>query len=255
MTLARIGSGFAVLALSASTAFAQSPTAAPAVVDTMPSWGSLFGDLPRDLRRLPSRANAVWLGGAGAMAFGLRKEDVTLTRRAVASGSLDTTLEAGAFVGGGLVQVGGALGMFAVGRWSGRPRVASAGADLVRAQMINAAITQGLKVAAGRLRPDGGRFSLPSGHASSSFATATVLQRRFGWKIGAPAYAMATYVAASRLQENKHYLSDVILGAAIGIVSGRSVTVGHGQHTFALVPVTGPGSIGIGLTRIGARQP
>ena len=47
------------------------------------------------------------------------------------------------------------------------------------------------------------RFWFPSGHSSSSFATATVRQRHFGWKAGVTAYAMATYVASSRLQENR----------------------------------------------------
>jgi len=101
----------------------------------------------------------------------------------------------------------------------------------------------------GRRRPDGSRFSFPSDHASSSFATATVLQRRLGWRVGVPAYAMATYVAASRLQENRHYLSDVVFGAGLGIVVSRSVTVGHGQHALAVVPLAAPGGVGIGFVR------
>ena len=236
---------------TAANAQSTAPPAAPA--ESMPSWGSLFSDLPHDFRRLPSKTNALWLGGAGALAFGLHNEDATLTRKAVGSAELDATLEAGAFIGGGFIQVGGALGTFAIGRLSGRPEVASVGADLVRAQIINTVLTQGIKIAVGRQRPDGTRFSFPSGHTSSSFATAAVLQRRLGWKVGAPAYAMATYVAASRLQENKHYLSDVIFGAAVGIVSGRAVTVGHGRNTFALVPLTPSGGVGIGLTSVGSQ--
>lgn len=271
MTLARLAAATAVLAFGLSPAFAQSvpfdrephvrasgsqvtasPTPPPApAVESMPSWASLFTELPRDVRRLPSKANALWLGGAGTVALALHNEDATLTRKAVASPGLDTTLEAGAFVGGGLIQVGGALGTFAIGRWSGHPEVASVGADLVRAQIINTVLTQGIKVAVGRRRPDGSRFSFPSGHASSSFATAAVLQRRLGWRVGAPAYAMATYVAASRLQENRHYLSDVVFGAAVGIVSARGVTIGHGRHAFTLIPLAGPNSVGVGFARIG----
>ncbi len=271
MILARFAAATTVLAFSLSPAFAQSvpvdrsatpasaavnaqfiaPPASP--VESMPSWGSLFSDLPHDFRQLPSKTNALWLGGAGALALALQKDDASLTRRVVGSAGLDTTLEAGAFVGGGFIQVGGALGTFAIGRLSGRPQVAAVGADLVRAQIINTVLTQGTKIAVGRRRPDGARFSFPSGHASSSFATATVLQRRLGWKVGAPAYAMATYVAASRLQENKHYLSDVIFGAAVGIVSGRAVTVGHGRNRFALIPMTAPGGVGIGFTRVASQ--
>ena len=215
----------------------------------MPTWGSLFGDLPHDTRRLFSKGNALWLGGAGVLALAVHDQDARLTRRAVASAGLDTTLEAGALLGGGIIQVGGALGTFAVGRWSGNAHVASVGSDLVRAQIINTVLTQGIKVSVGRRRPDGTRFSFPSGHASSSFTTATVLQRRLGWRIGIPAYAMATYVAVSRLQENRHYLSDVVFGAGLGIIAGRSVTARLGRHRFTLVPLASPDGMGIGLMR------
>ncbi|MEP7119245.1 MAG: phosphatase PAP2 family protein, partial [Acidobacteriota bacterium] len=237
MTLARTVSAFVLVLTSLTSAAAQPPATTPATPDVMPTWGSLFTELPRDARHLPSKANALWLGGAGALALIVHSEDAALTRRAVASPGLDTTLEAGAFVGGGVVQVGGAFATFVLGKVSDRPRVALVGADLVRAQIINTALTQGLKVAVNRRRPDGSRFSFPSGHASSSFATAAVLQRWLGWKAGVPAVGAATYVAASRLQENRHYLSDVVFGAALGIVAGRAVTVGHGAHTFALTPL------------------
>jgi len=91
--------------------------------------------------------------------------------------------------------------------------------------------------------------SIPSGHSSGTFATATVLQRRYGWKVGIPAYRFAAYVAASRLSENKHLLSDVILGAAIGIMGGRTVTVGRGPVCFAISPMIPPGG-GVGIRRL-----
>jgi membrane-associated phospholipid phosphatase len=124
------------------------------------------------------------------------------------------------------------------------------GADLVQAQIVAGMMTQGLKLAVGRTRPNNGRFSFPSGHASATFANAAVLQRHFGWKVGLPAYGVATYVAASRLQDNRHYASDVIFGAALGIVAGRTMTVGHGRGTFALAPVAVPGGAGVTFTRV-----
>ncbi len=152
-----------------------------------------------------------------------------------------------------MVQAGGALGTYLVGRFAHRPDVAIVGADLVRAQVVGAGITWGIKVATNRQRPDGSRYSFPSGHSASSFATAAVLERHFGWKVGLPAYGLALYVAVSRLSENKHYLSDVIFGAGIGIVSGRAVTVGRGAQTFAMSPTVVRGGVGLTLTRIGAQ--
>ena len=47
-----------------------------------------------------------------------------------------------------------------------------------------------------------------------------MLQRHFGLKAGIPAYAIGAYVAASRMADNRHFPSDLVMGAAVGIVSG-----------------------------------
>lgn len=65
-------------------------------------------------------------------------------------------------------------------------------------------------------------LSMPSGHASSVFATATSLAYSYGWKVGIPAYLAAGFVAASRVSENIHWLSDVTAAAALGIYWGRA---------------------------------
>ena len=80
-----------------------------------------------------------------------------------------------------------------------------------------------------RERPDGsGANSFPSGHAADTMAFATALERHFNWKFYMPAYAAATYVAISRLHDNRHFASDVAAGAAVGIIAGRTVTrTGH----------------------------
>ena len=98
------------------------------------------------------------------------------------------------------------------------------------------------KIATRRARPDGSNHhSLPSGHSAASFATSSVLQRHFGWAIGAPTYAFGAYVAAARMSANRHYLSDVLIGASVGIAAGRSVTVRTGKARFGMgvVPTTG----------------
>lgn len=226
------------------------PAAAPSRGDVAPSFASLFRDLGSDLRRLPSRENAIIFGTAGAASFAVRRYDARVTRQVSNSLILDTVFEPGEVVGGA-VQIGAAFATYAIGRVAGSPRTAAVGGDLVRAQLLNTVLTQGIKLSVGRTRPDGSRFSFPSGHTASSFATAAVLQRHFGWKAGVPAYGLAAFIGGSRLQENKHYLSDVVFGAAVGMVAGRTVTIGRGQTRFAVGPFATPGGAGVNLTLVG----
>jgi len=219
----------------------------------MPSVGSLFRDLGRDFKRLPSWETAIVLGATGGLSLAVSGDDAELSRRAVASGTMDTLFEPGEGVGNGAIQIGGAVATYVVGRTTHNPGVARLGADLVRAQMVNAVITQGVKLSVGRRRPDQGRYSFPSGHTSAAFATAAVLHRHYGWVAAAPAYALATFVAGSRVQENRHFLSDVVFGAGVGIVSGRTVGLGHGRARVALAPFAAPGGGGVSFTLIGQR--
>jgi membrane-associated phospholipid phosphatase len=53
------------------------------------------------------------------------------------------------------------------------------------------------------------------------------LREHFGWKWGAPAYAIGAYVSVSRMVDNKHWASDVVFGTAVGIVSGRAAAFVH----------------------------
>jgi membrane-associated phospholipid phosphatase len=115
------------------------------------------------------------------------------------------------------------------------------GVDLLRAQIVTEGLVEALKFSVRRERPDGSnRQSFPSGHAAVTFAGATVLERHLGWKRAALAYAIATYVAASRLHDNVHYLSDVAFGAAVGTIAARTVAR-HGRDTWTFVPVSVPG--------------
>lgn len=230
-----------------------SPAAGSTVTTPLPSVASLFRDLGDDFRRLPSLEGALILGAAGSASFAIRGKDAAITRNWSASPALDGLFEPGATIGGAGVQFGGALATFALGRVTKSPRLAIVGADLVRAQIVGTMLTQGIKLSTGRQRPDGSRFSFPSGHTASSFTTAAVLQRHFGWKAGIPAYGLAAFVAGSRLQENKHYMSDVIFGAAVGIVSGRAVTVGRGRGAFSVAPIAARGGGGVGFTLIGSQ--
>ncbi len=110
-----------------------------------------------------------------------------------------------------------------------------------------AAATLILKYAVNERRPDGSDMhSFPSGHTAVSFATAAFLQRRYGWAFGAPAYALATYVAWGRVFSKKHHWWDVVAGGAIGAGCAYIFTKPFAKkHNLQLAPVSDGRNFGI----------
>jgi membrane-associated phospholipid phosphatase len=215
-----------------------------------PSFGRIFQDLGGDFTRLPTRENGLLLGLGAGLAGLASPHDTELTSSMHGKTDAKGFFGPGAYIGNFYLNLGASFATYAVGRATGNAKLAIVGADIARAQIVSQATTQGIKYIAGRTRPDGTDRSFPSGHTSSAFATATVLQRHYGWKVGIPAYALAGYVGASRLNANKHYLSDVAFGAALGIVAGRTVTFGIGSTKFALAPMAAQGGVGISFTKV-----
>jgi membrane-associated phospholipid phosphatase len=229
----------------------KSPSSDTAIGAGVPSFSQLFRAVGQDFKNLPSRENALLLGIGAGLAGLSKPAELDITEDWTRVGPEDKLLKPGAILGNSYLHLGAAFGLYAAGRVSHNTRVGAFGADLVRAQILAQSTTFAIKFAADRTRPNGETRSFPSGHTSSMFATATVIQQHFGWKAGIPAFAAAAYVGASRIDANKHYLSDVAFGAALGIIAGRTVTLGTRNMKFALTPVGGPGGgVGIGLTRV-----
>jgi len=84
--------------------------------------------------------------------------------------------------------------------------------------------------------------SFPSGHTAIAFALATSLSRetRDRWS-DAGFYTLATLTAFSRVNDDRHWLSDTVFGAALGIVSARLVERWHRPI------IVGPGVVGASL--------
>lgn len=99
-------------------------------------------------------------------------------------------------------------------------------------------MTYGLKYIVKKRRPDGSDMhSFPSGHSALVFADASFVMRRYGWKFGVPAYALATYVAWGRTYAKKHDFWDVAAGAAIGSAVGLIFTTPFArEHNLQLTP-------------------
>lgn len=112
------------------------------------------------------------------------------------------------------------VGMKACGYQSrsswGRMLVSDAFSAAIMAGAVN-----GIKYSVGRLRPDGSRHnSFPSGHTATAFMTATMLHQEYGWRnpwFSIGGYTAAAITGVSRICNNRHWLSDVVAGAGIGI--------------------------------------
>jgi len=234
---------------------AQPAPAPPSVTRlAMPGFSTLVKPLGGDFRRLASQQNLLLAGVGGGTASLAHQWDANLSNGRWGKGAVEEALEPGRVIGGLAAQTGGAFATYLIGRATGQARIATVGADLFRAQVVAQATTQAIKFSARRTRPDGTTLSFPSGHTSSSFATATVLQSHFGWKAGVPAYAAASLVAVSRMHSERHYLSDVIFGATIGVLAGRSVMIGTGAGRFSVSPMAAPGGIGVNFVHIGQKK-
>lgn len=95
---------------------------------------------------------------------------------------------------------------------------------------IMAGLVNGIKYTASEMRPDGStRNSWPSGHTATAFMAATILHKEYGltrspwYSVGA--YTLATATGVMRVLNNRHWISDVLSGAGIGIMS---VELGYG---------------------------
>ena len=214
-----------------------------------PSDTAFLAPLGQDFSRFFSTDTAKLVSvfaAAALLAHPADRESVDSVRANLTKG----VTHAGNTGGGAFAQLGGSLATYAVGRATGHRELAAIGGEVFRAQIVSQAMVQGAKFLVQRERPDGSNsLSFPSGHTASAFATATVVQAHYGWKAGIPAYALASAVSASRMASNKHYLSDVLVGAGLGIAAGRAVTFKVGRENFALGAAPTDGGAMVTFTR------
>lgn len=92
------------------------------------------------------------------------------------------------------------------------------------AAIMMAAVVNGLKYSINRTRPNGHNASFPSGHTATAFTGATLLAHEYGCRsiwIPIAGYTAATATGVMRVLNNRHYVSDVIVGAAVGILTAE----------------------------------
>lgn len=159
----------------------------------------------------------------------------------------------GRFMGGSGFIIGTAA-LYGVGRLAHLPRAAEIGLHTGEAIVLAGAATLALKTLAGRERPsfagvhDPADFGLgrgyrerdasfPSGHTTVAFAAASALTAETShwwphstWYVAPLAYGTATLVGISRVYNDAHWSSDVMMGAAIGTLSGLTVVRWNRLH-------------------------
>ncbi len=190
---------------------------------------ALVKDLALDFAHLPSKENLFWVGVGGGAALAVHPADDYVNDALLNSPFADKFFKPGAVLGQLGTLLGTSTAVYIVGRVKDQPKVSHMGMDLIQALVVSETLTQSLKRITRRERPDGsGPTSFPSGHAADTFAFATALERHLGWKGAVPAYIFSSYVAISRLPANRHWLSDAVFGATVGIIAGRTVTR-HGR--------------------------
>jgi len=192
------------------------------------SEGSIVGRLWGDISYMLSDRTFYGIVGGISLApsafhSDFNNESAELTELWGPSIFADNFFEAGEILGQGILPVSASAAIWSIGGIAGSNSAQSLGSDLLRAQAINGFATAALKGAINRKRPNGAPYSYPSGHTSSAFAVAGVIQGRYGARWGIPAFTLASYVGLSRLQEGKHFLSDIVAGGILGTYVGLTV--------------------------------
>jgi PAP2 superfamily protein len=236
-------------------------SAAPSTTFPMPAHtglSTLFRDTALDYAAFPVRESTWWfLGIGGALAAAVHPLDDDVNAHLVSSGAADKIWKPGHIIGGPVMYIAPPA-VYVYGRYilpmfdddeSVTNKWSHMGLDLVRAELLQEGLVQAIKLSVNRTRPNGQKYSFPSGHAAATFAFASVIERHLGARLAWPTILIATYVGTSRLHDNVHFLSDVVFGAALGTAAGWTVVGRHGRTNYALMPTPVPGGMAFMVTR------
>jgi membrane-associated phospholipid phosphatase len=202
-------------------------------VATTTATDNVFKLVASDFRRFFSKDTAKVFGFVSIAAVAAAPWD----REGINNGfNIPTTLfESGNLLGQFAFQAGAGFASYGLGKAFGSHKLSMVGRDVVRAQILSQVLVQTVKHTVRRERPDfSNKGAFPSGHSASAFATATVLHRHYGWKVGVPAYALGSYVALARMAWNRHHATDVVMGAGFGLAAARTVTMSVAKTKFSV---------------------
>ncbi len=210
----------------------------------------VFSELPRHLGN--DLKTSVWgWGGLGlvlgsGLAGGMSTQDKKIQKKLDRHSLFGKTgNDILGYVGAPYSLAGVDLIVTLVGAGAGHARLQETGEILLESLFLSEGITIVAKYAFNRDRPNGEKRGFPSAHTSGMFSAATSLEVLYGPKVGIPAYLMAGAVGLSRIDSDKHYLSDVLMGAVIGTVIGYGTARYHKGRfqKISLLPEVGSDSL------------
>lgn len=139
--------------------------------------------------------------------------------------------------------------MYAVGQQMQDEKTYQVSKALFSALIINGVSTMVGQAATSDRAPNGEWGTFPSGHTSSTFCFATVMNEAYGPFVGVPLYGLGTLVAIERLDDHEHYFADVLYGGVLGIVVGHAVASGRDPEFFGwkILPYVDPQGGGSGV--------
>lgn len=227
------------LLLAPRTASAVAPSG-PAPARPLVAAVDLFR---RDLHHFIAPRTLVILGAGGALArLAIPHEDPQGIVRDLSGSTWEGAANVGNTWGNGAFAAGLTGTLLLAGHVTRDSTMFSTGFQMARAGFYTVVLVEGLKVMVNRTRPDGTPYSFPSGHAAIATAMVPVLARGYGPRAGVPAGLLAGLTSIGRLEDRRHYLSDVIFGSALGLSVGLAVSEREPVHEIGLA-FTGHGAV------------
>ena len=131
------------------------------------------------------------------------------------------------------------LGMYGYGALNSENSSKQNASAMLHATLYSVASTTALKYTVREKRPDSDNRDLfRSGHWTGAFSFASYVGCRHSLGWGIAAYSLATFVGYSRINDNRHYLHDVVGGAAIGTAYGLGICLSENERATQI-----PGSV------------
>jgi membrane-associated phospholipid phosphatase len=223
-----------------------------------PAWGRDWVGDAGELLASPARWDgADWSRAGGVLlltGLAFQADDAVREQFLANQGPTGDTLARIGNGWGNLASLGGVtlLSLYGTGVTTDNRRLVGLSANGLEAVVLSGLVTGIGKLAFGRLRPadapdshqwQQGGYSFPSGHTTAAFALSTVLAES-GQAPGPGRriffYSLAGLTALARMYDNRHWLSDTIMGAAVGIYSGLYVVHRHpldGDEAVMILPL------------------